>query len=190
MNSFVKTLLGVAVIGLMVGCGGTDDEMKSGLVQFNSSLTDSTVLGTFTQADASKFCNELADWELARANDDLATACKGFAFWSAQTFYDPSKSIADVKAECHNADAECLAGQTITRRDCGTPSYPPECTATVKEAEACSTELIETWKAENAMAPTCDQLTAADLAARPDQNAGPGSACTTVLSKCPTYFDM
>jgi hypothetical protein len=191
MKTIAKTLLAVSMIGvLMAGCG-TGAEEKGAASSFNSSLTSTTLLGALTPADATRFCNERADWELAQATGDLQTSCRGSSFGFAQLSYDPSQSITDVKAMCTANFETCLKGGTFQRRDCGKTSYTPDCRATIAEAEACSTELIRTWQAENAKAPACADLTATDLAAKPmDGAGGPGPACTAVVLKCPTFFDM
>jgi hypothetical protein len=190
MKTIVKTWLAVSTLGiLMTGCG-TGDEGKAGAARFNSSLTGTTQLGALTPADASRFCNERADWELAQATNDLPTACRGSSFGFAQLSYDPSQSITEVKAMCTTSYDTCLKGGTFQRRDCGKAGYPADCTATIAEAEACSTELIRNWKAENAKAPACADLTATDLAAKPkDGEGGPGPDCIALLVKCPTFFD-
>jgi hypothetical protein len=191
MKTILKTWLAVSTIGiLMTGCG-TSGEETGGAARFNSSLTDTTVLSALTPADATRFCNERADWEFAQATDDLQTSCRGSSFAFAQLSYDPSQSITDVKAMCTaNFDA-CLKGGTFQRRDCSKTSYPPDCKATIAEAEACSTELIRTWQAENEKAPACANLTATDLAAKSmGGEGGPGPDCTALVLKCPTFFDM
>jgi hypothetical protein len=174
-----------------------DDGLRDGgdqtgeATRFNSSLSDTTQLGALMQADATRFCTERADWELAQATDDLPTACRGSSFAFAQLSYDPSQSITEVKAMCTSSYDTCLKGGTFQRRDCSKTSYPPDCKATIAEAEACSTELIVSWKAENEKAPACPDLTATDLAAKPmDGEGGPGPACTALILKCPTFFDM
>lgn len=192
MKNLKKLCLGIATLGLLVGCGSADEAAERvGAAAFHSTVASPTELGAFTPEQSAQFCNELADWELAQAQADLPNACRGMAWFSTQLFADPSLSLSDIKQSCQSSFDSCMAGESLMRRECGkAAAYPTTCHATVAEAEACSNDMIADWKRENAAAPACSDLMSSDLTAGVSSNeTNLSAACVAVLSKCPSYFD-
>jgi hypothetical protein len=162
MKTFL--LMTCAALGLQLGCGGdgggggtTPTGGQSGNSgPFSSGVEGSKKVSALTPQERQTFC--AAEEKFFKANPAVATsACKLLAFLPV-AFAMP-KSDAEARTLCQQAYDQCLAHPETAKCD----QQPTTCSATVSQAEACTSAAPAWFVSSTATLPSCATLKLSDL---------------------------
>ena len=198
----------LGVVGAVVGCGGNNSSSEgSGGTgtsggghaagasatggsdsDFNSSVDGSQELGSLSDGDKTKLCNELAAYSNGSAFVGAETKFSCGVIGLLGTLAATDMTDAGLQAACKAAYDECAATVPagLDATQCTPPG--PTCTATVDEYSACLNDTVALLNSIDI--PACNTLTAANLqdsyaAAAGGQNPTQPASCKTYQAKCP-----
>jgi hypothetical protein len=174
-------------VALVVGCGGSNS--SDGGSSFSSSVPGSATIGSLSDSDKQKLCNDLAAYVSSSTfkSGEVKASCSFAGVVGAALATD--QTDAGVQAACKKSYDDCAAQITSAPVD-ASMCMPPgaTCTATVSELTACLNADVAAFNSIDV--PSCASLTVASLN---NMTTDPGStsqpmqpaACATFQMKCP-----
>lgn len=169
-------VIGLAVSGLLPGCGG-----GTGVGPFSTSVPGNKPLGSLTPAEADRLCQDRSKF-ISESTLEM-DACRISAYITTRFQAESMTALTDaeLRMSCTDEYGQCATpdpgGGPVT---CDVP--PAGCAATVSELVTCINDQTAQFRGIASQLPNCDAVTRAGLAATVDTT--PPASCLAYLSKC------
>jgi hypothetical protein len=174
-----RLILVVLCVFFAAACGDDGEKGGDAPTEFDSSFDDSRALSDLSESEAQTLCDEeiaYADARIPEAEQRrwLCTTLGAFA-----AAFSGVETDAELQTACAAARDECLADEeAVTESTCSYLQPPPDCSATIADAEACTNVQIDALAESNI---ECETLTLMQLEQENEQGTDP--ACEA-LSAC------
>jgi hypothetical protein len=187
MTRAAALLVSIGASLTAVGCG---DDKPSG---FRTGVDGSKTIGTATPAEAEQICRSTETWARAQLADSKQRelACRIEALGAAASGLlapgaNPTVMPAQLQTTCRATLDQCLAAGAPSAMPsmAACPSFPPTCTATVAEYEACLNDVPPFVDKSAASLPTCETLNPVSLLALASLVSTAPASCQTFQMKC------
>jgi hypothetical protein len=161
----------MVAVAVGFGCSSPGGDAKNQGGGDDTMVSDSTLLGELSPAEAAHVCEEASPLL-------LAVSCNLAGFYSASysAAYDIKLTDAELQAACAQTASACQT--QLAHPDCSSISRPPpSCQATVGEYFTCLQDTVS-------RVPACSETTRVLLTGTgPDLTRPP--SCETLATKCP-----
>ena len=168
---------------------------QPGEAPFSSGLPPDSGLGGLSDADLTRLCSSRLEYLLSKpvVQEGNCKLAGGFA-----ALFDflagKATSDADVQASCGKAYDQCKAtiasDAGASNLMCSKPK--PTCTATVREYEACTTDMVQSYRQIVDEMPACQDMKLSDIhvgdAGTSDSPIQNPASCEALRAKCPELF--
>ena len=169
-----------ASFALTMACGGSDSGGG-----FSTSVPSSQQLGSLSDADTTKLCNDIKSYQTSLNSQLKALSCKTSGLFGA-AFAQPATD-AEAQSACKTAYDKCVAAPAQSDGDDACTPPPASCTATVGELTACMNDLPGYITSASNAIPSCASLKLSDLMSTtdPSDSVKEPASCTSYEAKCP-----